>query len=312
MLRKQGRRTAVITNDQGDDLVDTHRVRAAGIDAAEIGQGCFCCKFSAFIDALDRVMEYGPEVIFAEPVGSCTDLAATVVRPLESAYSARFRVAPLTVLVDPERATDADPNVRFLFDNQVREADVLCYSKADQHRGPGDGLHVSAVTGEGVGEWLEVLSAWHTEVGVRTLSIDYDRYAAAEAALGWLNARVDLCLREPLSPASVIGPLLEDIDGRLTALRAGIVHLKVFDQTPSAYLKASIVANGQEPDIEGDLLAEPERSHEVIINLRALGDPPALREAVEASLATIDGDASNRELAAFAPGYPKPERRLPA
>jgi hypothetical protein len=41
-----------------------------------------------------------PEVIFAEPVGSCVDLAATVLRPL-LVMKRTIRVAPLTVLVDP-------------------------------------------------------------------------------------------------------------------------------------------------------------------------------------------------------------------
>jgi len=41
------------------------------------------------------------------------------------------------------------------------------------------------------------------------LDIDYDRYAAAEAELGWLNLHTDVLLREAASPAMSAGPLLD-------------------------------------------------------------------------------------------------------
>ena len=42
-----------------------------------------------------------PDLIIAEPVGSCTDLIATVSYPLRRIYGHRYSVAPLSVLVDP-------------------------------------------------------------------------------------------------------------------------------------------------------------------------------------------------------------------
>ena len=321
MLRRQGTRVAVITNDQGQDLVDTYRVRASGIDAAEIGGGCFCCRFSAFIDAADRVMQYQPEVIFAEPVGSCTDLVATVVQPLQSLYAHRFRLAPFTVLIDPaiaRRATrvGADAAFRFLFESQVREADVLCYTKADQYsqfpRIEGEEpLHVSAATGEGVRDWLRLLTGWMGQCGKHPLNIDYDEYAAAEAALGWLNAHLDLDLTVPASPARIVGPLLDQLDTQLSIAGAAIAHLKLFDQTDSSYLKAGIVQNGQEPTVEGDLLAPAERKHNLIINLRAIGKPEVLRRIVTDALRDIPGD-HKVQMQSFSPAYPKPERRMAA
>ena len=40
-------------------------------------------------------------MILAEPVGSCTDLVATVVQPLKDLYGDRFEVAPYPVLFKP-------------------------------------------------------------------------------------------------------------------------------------------------------------------------------------------------------------------
>lgn len=321
LLRRRSRRVAVITNDQGNNLVDTQRFRAGGFDTAEVGGGCFCCRLSALIDSADAIKRFHPDIIFAEPVGSCTDLAATVLQPLQTLYSDRFRVAPLTVIIDPAfdmrvRAGDADSDTCFLFENQIREADILCYSKADLYSGfPSIGadepLQVSPVTGQGVREWLDVLFAWEGACGDRTLTIDYDRYAAAEASLGWLNARLELELQVPSSPARLIGPMLEQLNDRLSDEGAAIAHLKLFDRTPTSNLKAGIVENGQEPMVEGDLLAPAEKRHEVFINLRARAQPEQLERAVEGVLRSLNG-RSSADIQAFTPGYPKPERRIMA
>lgn len=43
-------------------------------------------------------------MFIAEPVGSCTDLAATVTYPLRRLYGDQFTIAPVSVLLDPVRA----------------------------------------------------------------------------------------------------------------------------------------------------------------------------------------------------------------
>ncbi len=313
ILQSRGLRTAVITNDQGANLVDTERVRAAGFDSAEIGGGCFCCQFTALMEAIDRVRSFEPDVIFAEPVGSCTDVAATVLRPIQELHPDSLTLAPYTVLIDPA-ASAADPDLQYLFDTQVREADLLCYTKADLHSefpriGGDEPLRVSAARGDGVAQWLDVLLAWSGVAGSRVIDVDYDRYAAAEASLGWLNARVELEMELAASPASVIGPLLDSLDERLTAAGAAIAHLKLFDRTASSSLRAGIVRNGEEPSVEGDVLGPSELRHQVTINLRAVATPECLLGIVEAALAAVPGRIRAEELQAFAPAYPKPERR---
>ncbi|MHB1393417.1 MAG: hypothetical protein ACYCYE_10155 [Clostridia bacterium] len=44
------------------------------------------------------------DIILTEPVGSCTDVIATVIRPLVDLYNNEVTVAPHSVLVDPHRA----------------------------------------------------------------------------------------------------------------------------------------------------------------------------------------------------------------
>jgi hypothetical protein len=41
------------------------------------------------------------DVLIAEPVGSCTDLSATILQPLKDQFKQQFVPAPFSVLADP-------------------------------------------------------------------------------------------------------------------------------------------------------------------------------------------------------------------
>ena len=134
-LERRGIRSAVILNDQGNDLVDTGYAAHNGMQSGEVTGGCFCCKLSDLLRVMGELRAYNPDVIFAEPVGSCADISATILHPLLE-YRDEFRLAPFTVLVDPERARsllaeDADADLSFLFQKQLQEADLVCWTKSD-------------------------------------------------------------------------------------------------------------------------------------------------------------------------------------
>lgn len=319
LLRRDNLRVAIITNDQGGELVDTRMAQAAGVTAEEIAGACFCCRYSEFVGAAERLLEFGPDVIFAEPVGSCTDLSATVLRPLKNYHGAQFQLAPFTVLVDPARARDllapdADPLLAFLFRAQIEEADLLCFTKSDLHTEfPSLGRparRLSAKTGEGVSEWLASVLSENSMAGSRVLDIDYGRYAEAEAALGWLNWQGEVNLRRAARPAEMVGPLDEEIDGALTRTGAAIAHLKVFDRARTGWIKASISRNGEEPGVDGDLLASPARRHELVLNLRACAAPEILASIVASAAANIPGRIDWKHRESFRPAPPKPEHRI--
>ena len=319
LLSNSGTPVALITNDQGDDLVDTEWAVEHGADVTGVQGGCFCCRFSDFLDAAERLLDHQPRVIFAEPVGSCTDLAATVLRPLQASYSLQLRVAPLTVLVDPALAKEiytADSDIAYLFRKQIEEADMVCLSKSDLYDGgtelPGISIQhrLSAKTGDGVAAWLDEVLGGTLPVASQALTIDYDRYTHAEAALGWLNARVLADLEEPLSPAVLAGPLFDGLDEALTAAGARIAHLKVFDVAPTGSIKIAVCRNGDEPDVEGDLAASPASRHALVLNLRAEASPDLLREVVESAFARLPPKTEIVNLQAFQPPPPKPQHRM--
>src|SRR5690242_18622513 len=83
ILKTRGLQAAAVLNDQGSNLVDTAYTASQDIPADEVVGGCFCCRFTDLISAAERLRKLAPDVIFIEPVGSCTDLPATLLRPLQ-------------------------------------------------------------------------------------------------------------------------------------------------------------------------------------------------------------------------------------
>ena len=336
LLHERGMRAAIITNDQGGALVDTRMATASGFDAGEIAGACFCCRFGDFVAAAQSLLAVKPDVILAEPVGSCMDLSATVLQPLKQYHAAEFRLAPFSVLVDPRRAAelaqpDADPQLAYLFQNQIAEADLVLYTKSDLYqtqpqppapspqprrvsaqprRVSAQPRRVSAQTGQGVAAWLDEVLGGRLSAGSRLLDIDYARYAAAEAALGWLNWEAELRLETALTPAAVVGPLLERLDAELTRAGAPIAHLKIFDRAPTGYIRAGICNNGDQPSVEGDLLASPARRHELVINLRACALPAVLDDAIARATGELPATLRVLQHQCFQPSPPVPEHRF--
>jgi hypothetical protein len=272
------------------------------------------------MEAADDLRIHQPDVIFAEPVGSCIDLSATIIQPLKAYHRGTYRLAPLSVQFDPNMAAQvyagsADADLDYLFRNQMDEADILCATKSDLYTAPQLPFPVdfslSAKTGQGVEEWLAEILSGNRIAGSQLLQVDYSRYADAEAALGWLNLHARIKLTKPLSPAVLTGPLLEGLESRLTSLGIHIAHLKVFDQAHSGFIKASI-SNGSLPQADGDLVADPAVDHELAINLRAIADPARLIEIVSAAMSQVDGQVDIRHQSSFRPAPPKPEHRFPS
>jgi Ni2+-binding GTPase involved in maturation of urease and hydrogenase len=321
-LKRRGRRCAAILNDQSDALVDTQLSKLKNIPSGEVTAGCFCCRLSDLTAQLEAMQAYAPDVIFAEPVGSCTDIAATVLHPL--LQDGAYRLAPFTVLVDPARTRallreDADADIAFLFRKQLLEADLVCVTKSDLYPEPLelDAPHarqISAQSGQGVAAWLDEVLAGEISAHKDVLDIDYERYAQAEAALAWLNFRVVFEPRAPVSPAMLLGPWLDDLDRSLTHAQMQIVHLKAMAEASTGYVKAAMCTNGQEPTVEGALDASPSLRHEITLNLRAVGEPETMAAIVETtieqSLHQLHGIFSERTLRCFRPAAPRPERRV--
>jgi hypothetical protein len=317
-LENRGLRSAVVLNDQSQGLVDTEYARLSGIPSDEVTGGCFCCRFSDLLSVLDKLRAHAPHVIFAEPVGSCMDISATTLHPLEE-YG-HYRLAPYTVVVDPERAKallgpDADPDLAFLFRKQIEEADLICFSKSDiPSEAPEIGANrvrqISAKSGQGVAAWLDEVLSGQIAAGKEILDIDYARYAQAEAALAWLNLQATIRPSVPQSPAQLLGPLVDDIDAGLSDSGLGIVHLKAIVRGESGFVKAALCGNRVEPQVEGMMDASPALLFDLILNLRCVGRAATARQIVERCLNQRDAEICDLKIQAFHPAAPNPEHRV--
>src|SRR6476659_9342995 len=171
MLAEQGHRVGVVMNDQSSNLVDTALAGEQALPRVEVAGGCFCCRFPDLLASIRELQATAaPDIILAEPVGSCTDLAATVLRPLQAYHPDQYQLAPLTILLDPLREAEGFPTVvDYLYQKQLAEANLIVLSKRDlldpaaahAHierllaRHPhAEVLSLSAKTGAGLESWL--------------------------------------------------------------------------------------------------------------------------------------------------------------
>lgn len=338
-LTAQGLRVGLITNDQAGGLVDTALLRGQGFATEEIAGGCFCCRFNTLVDAAAKLTEATkPDVFIAEPVGSCTDLVATVTYPLRRMYGNDFTVAPLSVLVDPVRARRVfgldeggtfSSKVAYIFKKQLEESDVIVIGKSDLISA--DDLNslaetlkaefpksrvisVSSRTGEGMNDWFaEILD---TEQGDRNpMVLDYEIYADGEALLGWLNATVSLSSELEVDANAFLKMLAGAVQQRLQDIE--IAHFKMTFSPDDGVAGELASINLVRSDYIAELgmeLDEPTQSGQLIINLRAEGEPEILTEAVRDALGAVSAQfptliASIEHEEHFRPGKPEPTHR---
>ncbi|MBB4907562.1 GTP-binding protein [Actinophytocola algeriensis] len=283
-LRARGHRPAIVTNDQGRDLVDTRLARTVTDAVGEVLDGCFCCRFTDLADVTTALVADGADVVLAEAVGSCTDLRATVVRPLREYHGDTLRVAPLTTVVDPLRyrafarswAAGHDDDTAYLYAHQVAEADVLALNKVDLlgagltpllsdlgRRNPSARVVPYSARSGSVGRLVDMWLAAGDVEDRADEALDYDRYAAAEAALAWLNHEVTVS--GPFSPGRWTRVALASLSRAAAGTLVG--HAKVTVETGEGLAKGSVTTAGAAPalDLPGPLSASGGRA---VFNLR--------------------------------------------
>lgn len=342
-LSQRGKRVGLITNDQGFGLVDTAFLRSHGFPVEEIGGGCFCCRFRSLTEAAERLSSQSkPDVFIAEPVGSCTDLVASVTYPLRRIYGENFTIAPLSVLVDPIRALRIlgenkgrrpfSEKVIYVYRKQLEEADAIVINKTDvltlEQLDRLEGalavsfpriprFSVSARTGWGLETWFSWITS--TEQRARpSLELDYDIYAEGEASLGWFNCTIRVEATESIDADGLMQELARGVQTSLNQAGVEVAHLKMtfspeedFDGDV-AFL--SLVRNDYVPELSQSLQEETSAG-ELIVNLRAEGDPQQLRKTVIKSLQGIQAergllDFDLEHMESFRPARPKPTYRL--
>jgi Ni2+-binding GTPase involved in maturation of urease and hydrogenase len=334
-LAAQGRRVGLVTNDQAPDLVDTHLLAQGRAAVREVSGSCFCCNFPGLICALESLGAVEqPDVIVAEPVGSCTDLSATILQPLKDKFQ-NFDLAPLSVVVDPKRLHEAlsgipgllHASAAYILRKQMEEADVLLLNKCDlltpeslrelhallaSHYPQTPVRDISAVTNDGVDAWLDAMLR-SGGPGGKILAVDYDTYAEGEAVLGWLNATASLACPTGLPNwRGFCERLLAGLQKQFQGVSREVGHVKALLEAEGGSCVANLTRLEGAVVVRGDV-APSSRAAELVLNARVELSPQELEQVVRAVLrTTAEGygmTATITSLRSLSPGRPQPTHR---
>jgi G3E family GTPase len=337
-FREQGLRVGLITNDQSVGLVDTTMLSNHDFPVEEITGGCFCCRFNSLTDAAEKLsVVERPDLFLAEPVGSCTDLTATVSYPLRRIFGDDFSVAPFSVLVDPVRAermlglakgNSFSPKVIYIFRKQLEEADVIVINKVDtltperlttltsalkKEFPKAQIVGISARKSTNIDAWLNLIEN-ADQPGGATMEVDYDTYAEGEALLGWVNFTATVSSVAPFDGNQLLNDYMLALQDELAELNVEIAHLKTTLTPDSGNDLAVMNLVRTEGGAEAShSLQDPIEIGELIVNLRAEGDPDVLKQL---ALDTLEAVTKDRHIEvepihveAFRPGRPVPTHR---
>jgi hypothetical protein len=147
------------------------------------------------------------------------------------------------------------------------------------------------------------------------MDVDYDVYAEGEALLGWVNATCRLSASDPFDGNRFLKLLAERIQHELAAEGIEIAHFKMTlsPDTGSDLAVLNLVRTDGRAESPHQL-AEELTDGELIVNLRAEGDPDQLNAiAITALLDTareLGVVATMEHSEHFRPGRPQPTHRM--
>jgi G3E family GTPase len=326
LREKFDRSVAIITNDQGDVLVDTEFTKDAGFDVKEVLGGCFCANFDEFVkNARTLVQMSRPDVIIAEPIGTSTNILATVVAPLRTLYPDEFEVAPLMVVVDGNQALSLlnggrqEEKVTLIPSHQVKEAEVVIISKMDkvpdgseesmlesldQYLDGVDLIPYSSITGENLERIADIILSKRKSTKLPT-GVENSQFAGEKASLGWYSSVSRI---EPKGKADIYDIVTSIMKHATSAFNPlDIAHVKVVIHSPQVAVKVSLVGDSMQVDgLKGSRYLSEEA--ELVLNARVISPPEKLsqvfRNAVEALGTDFDLKISEINERCF---KPKPE-----
>ncbi len=334
----QGLNVGIITNDQATDLVDTNTLRSQGFHVGEVAGACFCCNFDELMETAKNLgAKERPDILLAEPVGSCTDLVATVIQPIKKLFEAEFVIAPYCVILKPshgrkilnnEKKGGFSPKAAYILKKQLEEADAILINRIDEltaeeveeliellgaHHPTIPTLCISAKTGEGLNELLELLNQ-PGDFGKRLLDIDYDIYAEGEAELGWLNSSITITAnKKSFSLDDFLLAIVSQLKTKLNAANAETAHLKVIGLWEGFFGVANLISSDSAPELSLPSHQQVSDIH-LIINARVACDPDLLAEETQKVVLAVSKQfnvtAHFQQTQQFRPGRPVPTHRF--
>ena len=342
LLVVSGKKVGIITNDQGKFLVDTAFIRSQHLPVIEVSGGCFCCNFDDFTAHIDQIVAaYQPGVLFAESVGSCADMVATVIKPLLQFHPSQTPPTSFSVFVDSRLLELAllgkdlpfSDEVTYIFKQQINEAGLLVINKADLlslerkrmvKKLAKEKYPLKQVVLQNsqnivqVNKWLIYLESGKAGLPDKSLQLDYQRYAGGEAKLAWLDANVQFTIPKQHNFQVIIN-ILKEITASVQKSVKSIGHIKfaicgenedavklgfttLDDLTSLMHL-----ADEQLQNLHGNYL-------KLIINIRVEGNAVDLKilvqEIIEKEVSRMGGNITFMQISSFYPSKPVPTHHI--
>jgi len=338
ILMKQGLKVGVVTNDQGRFLVDSHFIHTSGIPSVEVSSGCFCCNYDDFESHVISLADNEkPDIIFAESVGSCADIIATVMKPFMEFRAKYSQLSCLSAFADARmlrarlsgNALPFSDSVIYIFDKQLEEADILIINKSDllsdkdgaallekaMQRFPEKTILLqSAFSRPELTAWFRQADSLSVlNIDKPSMQMDYEQYASGELKLAWFDKVFSISSAQNI-PSAVIREMLSGINRKLKDSSTPVGHLKVFaDTAASGAFKYSLTGM----DAEESNFSYPEnpgKEISFVLNARVENSPQFLSDLIKSVLSDVIINNNlimkEKEENAFKPGKPAPIHRI--
>jgi len=334
VLIGRGKKTGVITNDQGKYLVDTKFIDANHIPSEEVINGCFCCNFDSLSDKIEHLNSSSqPDYIFAESVGSCTDLVATVVKPLMIFKKNIFVELTLSIFVDArlllsylkgDKLSFSD-DINYIFGKQIEEADLLIINKidlvsrtdmSDLKKLVNTRLHTKIIITQNstdlqnINNWLNTLENLLPRKRT-SLEIDYQSYGKGEADLAWLDEEINFSSAKA-EAGDCAFRFIENIVIDIQQKQIPIGHLKFLLVNGEQVQKISFT-NSIDEDWKKDHTTVSSNLVKLMVNARIETTPELARSIIRNGIESVSGNGvviSESNEVAFQPGFPTPTHRI--
>ena len=320
----------VVTNDQGLHLVDHQFITSLGVPTQQVVNGCFCCRLDDLEKSiLSLIKVHQPEVIFAESVGSCTDLIATVLKPLQH-YHPTIDIT-ISIFADIRLLhlllTDAsvfEEEVRYVYFKQLEEATLVVLSKLDlvtelqleetkrlidQKYPDKILLYQNSYIKSNIQNWLFALQKNYGATKLPSLFIDYITYGKGEELLGWLDQEIEI-VSHLVNANQLAIELAKLISQTIQEQKIFIGHLKFLlnQQYKISYTTVPEIESQNKEDYPYSLRAI------LLINARVQTHPNMLQQIVLSAIECIQDNYSctihTNYQKAFQPGFPNPTFRI--
>ena len=336
LLTQKNIKAGIITNDQGNYLVDTKFVQSQEIPSGQVHGGCFCCNYNQLNEQIDSMIRtYDPHMIFAETVGSCTDLISTVVKPLKKFKNMALSKVTFSSFADAslllEYLRGNKPNFEeetvYIWEKQIEEAEILVINKIDLlTRDELAELKISAaekfqgkkivfqnsLDKNYIERWIDLLETVPGGNGNKSIEIDYNIYGKGEANLSWLDEEITFNSSAG-NAAKAAYEFISNVSDKIIGMGLPVGHLKYFVSSKNKLEKISLTSNKND---SVKLPAEIEDSEIaiVLLNARIQAEPETLRNIVAAELDSISEkhqvNFEEENISYFQPSFPNPTHRI--